>query len=485
MRRFFVFFLTAVLTVTLLVPAFSADVSLSGNDIKSESAILMNMESGQILFEKNAHQKMYPASITKILTCLLALENLPLDRKITAPADDPTNNPSGEILTKIIKSEKGDLQQLGWQNITRVPISVGDCYTVRDLLYAAALRSANDACDVLAYAVDGSIEAFTARMNRRAQEIGCTDTHFSNTNGLPAEDHYTSAADMAKIMTEAMKNDAFADFFGPQYEERKGETVRVNARTITEQNTGKTTTCNVGHGFLHTKSGVTYSYATAGKTGVTTRAGYTLVTTANIRSMQLVCVTMKAETRAVTYNDTKALFNSVEGLYKPMRITPEMFGVHRAEQTENGEKVADLELTLREPVTFWVPNEIFFENLSVTFSIPDTVEGTLPQTVTATFSYDGVENVGTATVSVLRKETTAPQETQNEQKGNVFVTILIILGILVLCFLVLALALWIYSEIRRKERIKRKRLQRLNREAELRENGDVNEQKGETNRVQR
>ena len=201
MRRFFVFFLTAVLTVTLLVPAFSADVSLSENDIKSESAILMNMESGQILFEKNAHQKMYPASITKILTCLLALENLPLDRKITAPADDPTNNPSGEILTKIIKSEKGDLQQLGWQNITRVPISVGDCYTVRDLLYAAALRSANDACDVLAYAVDGSIEAFTARMNRRAQEIGCTDTHFSNTNGLPAEEHYTSAAYMAKIMT--------------------------------------------------------------------------------------------------------------------------------------------------------------------------------------------------------------------------------------------------------------------------------------------
>lgn len=485
MRRFIVFFLTAVLTATLLVPTFSADVSLSASDIKSESAILMNMESGQILFEKNAHQKMYPASITKILTCLLALENLPLDRKITAPADDPTNNPSGEILTKIIKSEKGDLQKLGWQNITRVPISVGDCYTVQDLLYAAALRSANDACDVLAYAVDGSIEAFTARMNQRVKEIGCTDTHFSNTNGLPAEDHYSSAADMAKIMTEAMKNEDFIKFFGAQYEERQGEMVRVNARTITEQNSGKTTICNVGHGFLHTKSGVSYSYATAGKTGVTNSAGYTLVTSANIRSLQLVCVTMKADSRAITYNDTKTLFNSVEGMYKPMRVSPEMLGVHHAEQTKNGEKIADLELTIREPVTFWVPNNIFFENLSVSFSIPNTVEGDLPQTVMASFSYEGAENIGTAEVSVLRKEIIVPQETPDEQKRNVFVTILILLGILVLSFLLLAFALWIYSEIRRKKRIQRKRLQRLNREAERRENGDINKIKGETNRVKK
>lgn len=169
-----------------LTPAFAAS-SQEDVPIKGKSAIVIDKDSGKILYEKDAYTKREPASITKIMTCMLTLENLDMDKMVTIT---------------------GKVETLG--NVLN--LKEGEEISVKDLLYGLMLHSSNDVAEVLAKEVAGSIDEFSVMMNDRAKECGAKDTNFSNPNGLNwagQENHLTTAYDMAMITKEAMKNPTF------------------------------------------------------------------------------------------------------------------------------------------------------------------------------------------------------------------------------------------------------------------------------------
>lgn len=165
--------------------ADTAEAAGLSPQIQGQSALLMDASSGRILYQVNPHERLAPASVTKIMTALLVIENGRLDQMVTA-TENASTTPESAI----------------W-------LEVGEQLTRQQLLYALMLNSANDAAVALAESVAGSEEAFVALMNRRAGELGMVDSHFVNPHGLHDENHYTSAYDLALLSREAMKNELF------------------------------------------------------------------------------------------------------------------------------------------------------------------------------------------------------------------------------------------------------------------------------------
>ena len=195
-KRFFSVFLLAALVMSLwAVPFASADgtdgapVLPEDPDILAKAALLVDYNTGEVVYGKNEHQELYPASLTKIMTALLTLEaidagKLTMDQPLTATAT-------------ALEGLSSDGSSAG--------IKVGETMPVRDLLYCMLVVSANEACDILAEAVSGSVSAFVSAMNEKAKALGCENTHFVNPNGLHDPQHYTSAWDMYLITRAAME----------------------------------------------------------------------------------------------------------------------------------------------------------------------------------------------------------------------------------------------------------------------------------------
>ena len=197
MKRIFSLLLTVILTLSLFpaaayaAPGWPADVA-----IEADGGIVMDADSGAVLFGKNLHETYYPASITKVLTALIVLEHCSLDEEVTFSYDAVYNVESGS---------------------SNAGIDEGDVLTVRDCLYALLLQSANEAANALAEHVSGSREAFAELMNETAASLGCQDSHFANPSGLNDENHYTSAYDMALICRAAIQNPMFLEIDGARY----------------------------------------------------------------------------------------------------------------------------------------------------------------------------------------------------------------------------------------------------------------------------
>lgn len=171
----------------------SETVSFASNDIdiSAEAGLLVEVSTGKILYEKNAYKKMYPASTTKILTAILVIENCDIEKDIATVSETALSNiPSGYVTCNL---------------------QVGEEISIKDLLYALMIPSANDAAYVLAEYVGGSIDGFSDMMNKKAKEIGCNGTHFVNPNGIHNEDHYTTAYDLYLMANYAMKNNTFRE----------------------------------------------------------------------------------------------------------------------------------------------------------------------------------------------------------------------------------------------------------------------------------
>ena len=192
-------FLALILVLSLAAPFASAaeggsgSAILDGMAVDAKAAILVDPDTDEILYELNAHDKMYPASITKVMTCLLTLEavdrgELSLDQTVTA--------------SQAIHTGIGD-------NASTADIKEGEQLRIIDLLYAALIPSANEACNVMAEAVSGDIATFVDLMNQRAAELGMTGTHFANTHGYHDDNHYTTAYDVYLMSKEAMKHETF------------------------------------------------------------------------------------------------------------------------------------------------------------------------------------------------------------------------------------------------------------------------------------
>ena len=243
--------------------------------INEASGVVMDADNGGILYSLNRDTVRYPASTTKILTALLAIEN-------ASPDEIVTMDETGLALVESGSTNAGTV--------------MGEEFTVEQCLYIMMLKSANDIATQLGKHVGGSVEAFAGMMNQRAAAIGCTSTHFVNPSGMPDEDHYTTAADLALIMQECLKNETFRKIVG--------------TRSYTVPPTNKCSTERVydNHcSLIQPSSEYYYEPCTGGKTGFTQAAWRTLVTAAEKDGRTLICVVMKGPDKT-DYIDTRNLF---------------------------------------------------------------------------------------------------------------------------------------------------------------------------------
>ncbi len=247
-----------------------------GPGVYADSAIVMEASTGLILYEKNMDDKNYPASITKIMTALLAIENSSL----------------GEIVT-FSKNAVFDVDL----ESSRIGIDVGEQLTMQQCLYGILLASANEVSYAVAEHIAGSVDAFVDMMNKKAKELGCTNTHFTNPHGLPDNDHYTTSHDMALITQAAMKNETFRKIFGTRTYQIPPTNIQPEARPLSNH-----------HKFV-LQDGHEYDDAIGGKTGYTSAAKYTLVTVAKRGDLELICVIMREDTSKNQYGDTKKLLD--------------------------------------------------------------------------------------------------------------------------------------------------------------------------------
>lgn len=260
-----------------------------GPEISSASGIIMEADSGTILYEKNSHDVHYPASITKILTTLLAIENSEMDEIVTFSYDS------------VHKTEGSGIAR-----------DVDEQMTMEQCLYGVMLASSNECAYAVAEHVAGDIDSFIQMMNERAAKLGCLNTHFNNCNGLPDEAHYTSAYDMALIAREAYGNETFRIICS----------TKTYTIPVTNKHPDEETYLQNHHQMLYpyrTRKYL-YDYCLGGKTGYTTAANNTLVTYAEKNGMTLICVVLN-ESSGKHYDDTRGLFDFCFDNFKEMNIS--------------------------------------------------------------------------------------------------------------------------------------------------------------------
>lgn len=259
--RFLSLFLFVAIVCSLAVPVSATQEEL---DLFCTKALLLDANHGEILYDMNGSERAAPASTTKLMTCLLVLEaieygQLSLSTQITA----------GETTYQGLSG-----------NFSTANIKVGEVLTVEELLYCLMLPSANEAANVLAVAVDGSIEDFVSHMNRRAGELGCEGTHFANPHGMDQENHYTTAYDLALMMQACLEHDEFTTVAG------------APKHTVPATNTSKERELYNTNGLVSnwTYSGYLYDKCIGGKTGTTDAAGRCLVAAAQDGDQVLISV---------------------------------------------------------------------------------------------------------------------------------------------------------------------------------------------------
>ena len=312
MKQQHIFRLMALLLVLLFAvsgaaTAFAAGADTSPTDLTSvpdwpaapeletNYAILMEANTGVILYAKNDTEQHHPASITKLMTALLTLENCSLDDTVTFSYR--ATHELEEGATSIARTE-------------------GEQLSVRDCLYALLLASANEVAQALAEHISGSIEAFADLMNQRAEQLGCTGTHFTNPSGLNDDQHVTTCRDMALITQELLKNKDFL------------EIESHTTYTIPATNKHSEPLVIAQKHKLVKQGGDHYEGAIAGKTGYTTQTGNTLVTCAQRNDETLICVVMGCS--GTHYRDTVSLldygFNNFSTINISASESPELTG---------------------------------------------------------------------------------------------------------------------------------------------------------------
>ena len=283
MKKFISFLLALFIAITQVSIIF-ADTEEAKLDIVSKSAILMDASTGKILYEKNSHEKLPPASVTKVMTMLLICEALE-SGKIKEDDDVQISETAASMGGSQIFLESGEIQK------------------VDTLLKSIAVASANDACVAMAEYVGGSVEEFVVLMNKRAKELGMNDTNFVNTNGLPVDNHYTSAYDIALMSKELLRHKKISKYLTTWMDE---VVVGKKQAKIGISNTNKL----VKH----------YTGATGVKTGFTQQAKYCLSASALRNNTHLIAVTLCAETSPIRFKDATSLLNYGFANYETVKI---------------------------------------------------------------------------------------------------------------------------------------------------------------------
>lgn len=297
----------------------------SSPTINSKAAILVEVSTGRILYEKNSTKQLYPASTTKIMTAILVLEKCNLNDIVTISETALDNLPSGYVTC--------DLQ-------------VDEEISVNDLLYALMVKSANDAAYALAEHIGGSIDAFADMMNIKAREIGCTNTHFVNPNGIHDERHYSTAYDLYIMAKYAMQNETFRNLVAT-----KEYTLPATNKYPNADRSFSTT-----NSLLDEKStSYYYKYATGVKTGYTSQAGNCIVSYSSRDGLDFIAVVLGGGATPSGLNarfiDSKTLFNFGYDNYTLTKVKEANTHVSNIEIENGSKETKNLEVLIDESIT--------------------------------------------------------------------------------------------------------------------------------------
>lgn len=438
-----------------------------GPQVGARSAILMDANTGAILYSKNIDEQHYPASVTKLMTCLLAIENCQLDEIVTF---------SHEAVFSI---ERGS---------SNIGMDVGEAITMEQALQAILILSANEVANAVGEHIAGDAASFAEMMNKRADELGCTNTHFMNANGLHDENHYTSARDLALIAQEFFRHDVLATISGTTYCTFEATATQPDSFSLATKN-------QLVKGKEHE-----YEYLVGSKTGYTSDSRQTLVSCARKDGMELICVVLVEES-PYQFTDTIALFDygfqnfsNVNIAANDTTYTMNNTGFFASGSDIFGDSTPFISLEQKSMVT--LPNTLSFQDLEseVTYDsdYSDSVatvsyhyqgnyvgEGyiLLSDAGPESFSFGNNEASGTEEPasetdtekvsegnSDEKTEEAPPKPITNEDENNIFINVKLIVIILI-CIVVLIIAVLTVISIVRNYHFaqRRKQIMRKNR----------------------
>lgn len=373
------------------------------------AAVLYEINSETLMYAWNPDVSMYPASLVKIMTALLAIENGVLTDEITVTANALSALPANASTT--------DLQ-------------AGETITLEELLYCLMVGSSNDASVVIAEYIAGSQQGFVARMNQRAAELGCTGTNFTNSHGLHDDAQVTTARDMAKILTEAARNEQFMAFFGP------------TQHTVPATNLSQERSVSSTNYMMMPEKGVYYdSRVTGGRTGITNDRERCLAVTAESNGLRYVSIVLGAVPtfeddnytvkRFGNYEETKQLLNMGFDGYSVTQILSNEQAMTQYPVTNGSNHVAAAPADM---VSVVLPSSITLQDLSVRYQNVLT-NLTAPikagDTLTAVQVWYGNICVAESPIIAMNKSDVriaTAQNNDNETDGyTVFMTVLMII----------------------------------------------------------
>ena len=348
---------------TITLASTKSSVADQDFTIASQGAVLIDSSSGKILYGKNEDEKLYPASTTKILTAILAIENCNPTDKITASYNAVMSVPAG---------------------YSNAAIQPGETLEFQDLLDMFLIHSANEIGNIFAEHISGSIEDFATLMNQKVAELGCKNTHFTNPSGIHDADHYSTAYDMALIARYCMKNQTFRNTVAKT-------SCTVEATDKYEERYFKNT-----NDLLNPSSNYYYEYAIGGKTGYTSQAKRCLIATSAKDNLELITVVLGAQstTPDTRYLDTINLFEYGYSNYKIEKIATKN-SIVKEITVENATKdTQNLSLLVKDDITGIVPANLNLTNLDYSIKLNDLIAAPIAEGAVLgkiTYSIDGSE----------------------------------------------------------------------------------------------
>lgn len=342
-------FVSLIILVIFLLNFSFVFSSYEEPTLVSEAAFLMDNKTKKILYDKNSEKKMYPASTTKIVTAILTLENCKLDDMVTVNYDAIMAVPKG---------------------YSTANLQIGEQLTIEQLLQLLLIPSANDAANVLAEHVGGSIDSFVSMMNTKVNELGLHNTHFTNTYGKHDENHYTTARDLAYIFKYCIKNENFRKISG-MASCAIASTNKYGPRKYTSTNQ-----------LVDPSNKNYYQFLTAGKTGFTTQAGDCLVSCSYQNNLELICVILGGKTTNGTstrFSETKTLYEYAYNNYLLKQIADTNTAIHKIEISNATSETKNLDLLPEKSIDALITTEQENESFEPELNLQEKISAPIEQ----------------------------------------------------------------------------------------------------------
>lgn len=364
--------LLIILLLTLNIFCMNSFAETSLPSVYSPACILIDADSGKILYSKNANTKMYPASTTKIMTAILTLENCKLDDVAIASHNAVYSIPYGYSVATIQEGEE---------------------LTIEQLLNVLLIPSANDAAVVLAEHIAGSVEAFSDMMNSKAVELGCKNTHFVNPNGIHDEEHYSTAYDLALIGKYAMRFDTFRTIV-----QKTSYSLPKTNKYDKEDRLFNTTNDLIKKNYSSSPTNYYYQYATGAKTGYTDAAKSCIVATATKDDISLIAVVLHSGTTAEGLSqralDCKTLFEYGFNNYSIKSIAEKDSVAEQISVKNSTKETESLDLLYSDDLSGLVPDDVDISTIAPNIKLTENLsapilEGTNLGTIT--YTIDGFD----------------------------------------------------------------------------------------------